>query len=44
MKRIIVFLHADIFDVLNFDTENDAKQSYAWLTNHTNRKYSYKLV
>lgn len=44
MKRIIIFLHADVFDVLKFDTENEAKQSYNWLTNHTNKKYSYMLV
>lgn len=44
MKRIIIFLNADVFDVLKFDTENDAKQSYTWLANHTNKKYSYMLV
>lgn len=44
MKRIIIFLNADVFDVLKFDTENEAKQSYNWLTNHTKKIYSYMLV
>lgn len=44
MKRILIFEHSDFCDVLNFDTEEDARNAYSLLSKLKSHRYSYQLV